>query len=349
MELYCQIPHDIFIELKRAALTRGNLTTLSDKLAKSLASLPFFDSRPLAVAVSGGSDSLCLSILASKLHRGSVTAITVQTYWRENEWEDMKKLSHWLKRWGIKHVILSHISGKPATRSEEAARNQRYQILTQWCETNGVEYVLTGHNMEDQAVTFLMRALRGSGTEGLSCMRKIRRTGNVTVARPLLDCTRKEMQDFLRFHNQEWIDDPSNREMLFERNFLNQFLKDFSQRVGLDCAKNVASAARRIQRGEKVIDRAAAQLEAETVSYGGDSAVIECDLDATQDEVALRLISRVLKKVVGGAPFSLALLEKGLNKVRCEENFTMAGAVFLHGKDNWVVKKERRRTRYSRP
>jgi tRNA(Ile)-lysidine synthase len=82
------------------------------------------------------------------------------------------------------------------------------------------EALVLAHHQDDQAETFLLRALRGSGVEGLRAMRHWRRFGRGWLWRPLLDVPRAALLEYARRHALEWIDDPSNTDVALDRNFL---------------------------------------------------------------------------------------------------------------------------------
>lgn len=315
------------------------MNALENSFIISLRALSIAPNSPLCVAVSGGSDSLCLAVLCSRLHKGKTTAVTVQTYWRESEAEDTEKLSQWLSRWNVHHVVLSHVRGKHAKKSEEEARKQRYQVLSSWCNSAGFLKVLTGHNREDQAVTFLMRAMRGSSLKGLQCMKEVSSLKEIEIVRPLLNSSRKEMQDFLKGLDQEWIDDPANKDKAFERNFLSSFLEKFEGKVGIDASKNLALSTKRLQRADQVVEEQVDKLERE---LAGNPSLGTCTLtrnfDGVKDEVLIRLVGRILNKIASSEPpFSLSMIEKFLGQIRGGKNFTIQGAVFLCRKGDFQI------------
>ena len=101
---------------------------------------------------------------------------------------------------------------------ERAAREARYQAFT---EVTGVgEVVLTGQHRDDQAETLLFRLLRGAGVRGLAAMPAHRPLAGGYLARPLLDVSRAELEAYASDHQLKWIDDPSNADPRFSRNYL---------------------------------------------------------------------------------------------------------------------------------
>ena len=101
---------------------------------------------------------------------------------------------------------------------EAAARRARYHAFAEALGADGV--LVTAHHLDDQAETFLLRALRASGVDGLGAMRGWRRFATGWHWRPLLDRTRAELQAHAHRHGLEWIEDPSNARTDADRNFL---------------------------------------------------------------------------------------------------------------------------------
>lgn len=101
---------------------------------------------------------------------------------------------------------------------EAAARRARHSAL-QACIAPG-DIVAFAHHRDDQAETFLLRALRASGPEGLASMRSRRPFGAGWLWRPLLDVPRAALHAYAQAHRLEWLEDPSNADDEFDRNFL---------------------------------------------------------------------------------------------------------------------------------
>ncbi|MCW8277531.1 tRNA lysidine(34) synthetase TilS [Pseudomonas sp. PCH199] len=101
---------------------------------------------------------------------------------------------------------------------ERAAREARYAALIEVTQVN--EVLLTAQHRDDQAETLLFRLLRGAGVRGLSGMPRQRPLGGGHLLRPLLDVTRAELEAYAAEHQLSWIEDPSNQDRQFSRNFL---------------------------------------------------------------------------------------------------------------------------------
>jgi tRNA(Ile)-lysidine synthase len=112
---------------------------------------------------------------------------------------------------------------------EAAARHARYRAISDALAED--EVLVTAHHRDDQAETFLLRALRASGPDGLAAMRPWRRFARGWHWRPLLGVSREQLLAYARQHHLEWIEDASNASNDFDRNFLrNEVLPLLQQR-----------------------------------------------------------------------------------------------------------------------
>jgi len=197
-----------------------------DEFATLLASLARFETRPfLAVAVSGGPDSLALAILADRWARdrgGRICAVTVDHRLRPESSTEIRLLHGWLTARAIRHEIVAWSGDKPVTGIQEAARAARYQLLAEWCRAHGCLHLLIAHHREDQAETHLIRRRAGSGADGLAGMSAIREFADCRILRPLLGVAKARLLALLRLEQQPFITDPSNRDPTFERSRLRR-------------------------------------------------------------------------------------------------------------------------------
>lgn len=103
---------------------------------------------------------------------------------------------------------------------EQAARRARYEAFSERLKPG--EVLLSAQHRDDQAETLLFRLLRGAGVRGLAAMPASRSLGLGSLVRPLLDCSRGELQAYAQSHGLCWIEDPSNADERFSRNFLRR-------------------------------------------------------------------------------------------------------------------------------
>src|SRR5262249_17013473 len=191
------------------------------EFSASLASLAQFERLPfLAVAVSGGPDSLALAILADRLARergGEICALTVDHGLRPESGSEIHRLRTWLSARGIHHEVLVWAGEKPRTGIQEAARLARYRLLDGWCRDHACLHLLVGHHKHDPIETHLIRRRAHSGPGGLAGMSAIRDLASCRLLRPLLGVARDRLAAFLDIEQQPFITDPSNLDPAFER------------------------------------------------------------------------------------------------------------------------------------
>ncbi|WP_349970286.1 tRNA lysidine(34) synthetase TilS [Pseudomonas caspiana] len=107
---------------------------------------------------------------------------------------------------------------EPGASLEQAARDARYAALSDCLAED--EVLLTGQHQDDQAETLLFRLLRGAGVRGLAGMPASRSLGQGHLVRPLLSISREELEAYTLEHRLRWVEDPSNRDSHYSRNYL---------------------------------------------------------------------------------------------------------------------------------
>jgi tRNA(Ile)-lysidine synthase len=113
---------------------------------------------------------------------------------------------------------VKRVTVKGGASLERAARDARYAAFSSLTQTNDV--LMTGQHRDDQAETLLFRLLRGAGVRGLGGMPQQRPVGQGALVRPLLDVSRAELESYAQAHQLHWIEDPSNQDRQFSRNYL---------------------------------------------------------------------------------------------------------------------------------
>lgn len=204
----------------------------------------------IAVAVSGGADSMALMVLADRWARalgGAAIGITVDHGLRAEAAEEARTVGAWLNARSIEHHVLKwEGSEKIESAVQERARDARYHLMASWCSTHGVDHLLVGHHMEDQAETFLMRLGHESGLDGLAAMAAKRDAFDgfgLSLLRPLLAISKARLCQTLNGLDQPWIEDPSNTNPAFERVRTRSLLRQLGRLEGIS-PEHLAGAAR---------------------------------------------------------------------------------------------------------
>ena len=301
--------------------------------AALIAPLGPFGSRPtIAVATSGGGDSLALCLLAHAWARrrgGVVIALTVDHGLRPASAGEARRVAGWLAAHGIEFHILRWRGAKPRSGIQATAREARYRLLTGWCRGHGVVHLLLGHHLEDQAETVLLRLARQSGADGLAGMAAILERDGVRLLRPLLGTAKARLRAGLTAWGQQWLDDPSNADPTFARTRARNLLEGLEPAALT--APRLAATARRMGEARAVLETATAAFLAHSVMVHPAGL---CWLDgaafaAAPVDVARRALARVLMCTGGTAyPSRTERLERLLTAVR---DGTIGGGRTLQG------------------
>ena len=174
--------------------------------------------------------------------------------------------------------LLSWPGGLGALSNVEAqAREARYEALAQMCEQHGVTDLLLGHHQDDQAETVLLQLLRGSGLPGLSGMstqRGLEKTG-IRVWRPFMDLTRKDLESYAKEYQLEWIEDPSNQDDHFTRNFIRLRIIPVLEKVQPQLRRNLSRSASHMADAQHLLDQLAdIDLNVMTTKVGLDMTAL---------------------------------------------------------------------------
>lgn len=257
------------------------------------------DGEALAVAVSGGPDSLALLLLAHGAFPGRVRAATVDHGLRPESADEALAVAGLCARLEIPHRILAARVERAGEGLQAAARDARYAALARWMAEEGLGLLLTAHHGDDQAETLLMRLNRGSGVAGLA---GVRASGPVPgggaglrLCRPLLGWRRRELEAIVAAAGLEAAQDPSNRDESYDRARLR---RQMGEAPWLDAAALARSAAL-LAEAEAALDWTVGPLfEARTEAGEGAVALRPDGLPA---ELLRRLVLRCLRRVVPGA------------------------------------------------
>lgn len=277
----------------------------STEFAALLDPLGPFESAPrLAVAVSGGADSLTLAWLAhgwARARGGAAVGLTVDHGLRPEATAEAAQVGRWLAAWGMAHHTLRWTGPRPDGDIQAAARTARYGLLAEWCRADGVLHLLLAHHQDDQAETVLLRLGRGSGVDGLSAMAPVGERPEVRLLRPLLTVPRARLAATLRAAGQPWIEDPSNTDPAYARVRLRRLLPELAAE-GLT-TERLAATAGRLRQARAMLEDQAARAAARHVTLH-PTGWAELDLAALHlpEETALRLLGRLLM-LVSGAPY----------------------------------------------
>ncbi|WP_415308725.1 tRNA lysidine(34) synthetase TilS [Candidatus Pelagibacter sp. Uisw_099_02] len=195
----------------------------------------------LAVAVSGGPDSLALAYLAkcySIKNKVTVKFFLVDHKLRTESTKESASVKKILQKIGITCKVLSWKGKKPIRNIQSLAREARYSLLSKECKKNNIKHLLLGHHSNDLFENFLIRVVRGSGLNGLVSFNKSvkYKDENLNILRPLLNLEKNDLINISKVVFKYFIKDPSNINKIYKRTRIRTLLESL-EKEGLDLKK----------------------------------------------------------------------------------------------------------------
>jgi tRNA(Ile)-lysidine synthase len=274
-----------------------------------------------------------------------MVALTVDHGLRPESADEAKWVAGFLGERGIPHHTLPWRAEKPSANIQAAAREARYRLMADWCHANGVACLATAHHQDDQAETLLLRLARGSGVYGLAAMAPVSvpvPDRAVRIVRPFLDVPKAALVEYLAVRGVDWIEDPSNADLRYDRVRIRQLLSD-PPLEGLNAGR-LADTAKRLRRTRDALEFYESQwLEGATEEREPGYMVLRtAALQEAPEEIVLRGLSTLCRAFSGKAYTPRmeklerlkATLEKG------QGGQTLYGATFAPGNGHVVVARE---------
>lgn len=290
--------------------------SLIDRFQADLASLAI--DGPVAVAVSGGPDSLALLLLCRAALGPGVVAATVDHGLRAEAADESRFVAALCKDIGVDHAILAVSVEEKGDGLQAAARLARYDALTRWCESGDINNLFTAHHADDQAETLLMRLGRGAGIGGLAGVRSSRRLSpKLRLARPLLGWRKAELASIVAEAGIVARDDPSNRDNRYDRTAVRALLAE----TALLDSRRLAASAAHLAEAEDALAWATDRAFAVSVTHFSDA--IELDPADYPPEILRRMLVRIFADF-GTTPKGPAL-DRLSERLIAGETATLAG------------------------
>ena len=208
------------------------------------------------IGLSGGADSIALlHLFAEKLDPSmkTIEAVHVNHCLRGDESDrDEAFVRDVCAEFQIPlHVYRADLHGR---RDENAAREARFACFRKCMELTGTDMLVLGHHADDLAETFLMRLLRGAGTEGLACMSPNDTAHGIRIIRPLLLLTRSEIRSALQESGIPWREDSTNQDPSFLRNNIRMNIMPRLEALNPGTAVRIARTSRIISADNEALD-----------------------------------------------------------------------------------------------
>lgn len=238
----------------------------------------------IVVAVSGGADSTALLLALDELMKAGRLRLKLlvahlnhglrgEAGSSDAQWvaELCRQLGHEIR---AEQVSLKDQLSAGRDNLEQAARRARYRFLGEVAAEAGAGVVLTAHTLNDQAETFILRLLRGSGPDGLGCIERVRPLdagGSVLLIRPLLDwAEREQTEEYCRERKVIFRQDEMNEDERFARVRVRKELLPLLQTFNPRAVQALGRTARLLRADASVLNHAAAELLARASGPASD-------------------------------------------------------------------------------
>ncbi len=210
----------------------------------------------ILVGVSGGADSVCLlCVLKEVLQGASLTALHLHHGIRGKEADrDAKFTEELCKKLGVEFVLVKKdipaLAKENGLSEEEMGRTVRYAEFEKCAKERNIKYIAVAHNMEDCAETFIHNLCRGTGLAGLTGIAAV----NGNIIRPLIEVSRKEIEEYLRECGQDYVTDSTNLTDEYTRNKIRNLVLPELKGINERAAEHIAAAGRSLYDIKRYID-----------------------------------------------------------------------------------------------
>lgn len=253
----------------------------------------------IGIAVSGGGDSMAMLHLASAWADTAgveIHVVTVDHGLRAEAALEAQLVAKVAADLGHSHDTLHWKNWDGSGNLQDSARQARYELISEWAAGRGISQVALGHTVDDVAETFVMRLAREAGVDGLAAMKARRLIDGITFVRPILRIERDTLRDFLLRHGHQWVDDPSNDDLKFERVRVRRVMQALDTLgIGRD---TLATVAHNLASAREALAWQTFMMAKNVVHAEGGCIVIDRKIFRTfHDEIARRLLIHALKWV----------------------------------------------------
>ena len=259
--------------------------------------------KTVAVAVSGGADSVALLFLLktlTDLYPIQLICCHVNHGLRDESSEEALFVQSLCETWHIPFHARA-LSLQITSNIEETARKARYAALWDMAKDTGAEMIATGHHQEDQAETVLMHLMYGAGGRGLAGMKEFNRG----IWRPLLQVSKEDLKAMLNEQQVPWREDKTNQSNIFIRNAIRNTVLPQMHSLYPDVTSRMAQTAAILSAQEDMLDNwTAAWLKTNALMQGD---VCWCDKAALLvEDIALQ--RKIVRKLAGYYKLSLGFV-----------------------------------------
>ena len=296
----------------------------------------------LAIAVSGGVDSVCLLCWAAKCGL-NVTALHVNHGLRDAADTETQYVQDLCQKLNVPCHVFYWTADKPLTGLEAAARDARYKFMTDWCHENNIDALMVAHQADDQIETFLMNLSRGSGVSGLSAMQPESYRDGIKIVRPLLGIFRNELIKYCDDNGIKYFSDEMNEDESYTRVKIRKNRHLLSEKMGISDAR-ILLAIENLSRARNALDSNIDTL-VQSVMYDNYALFSDSFLFDLPPDISLKFIG-VLIQTIGGNNYQPRLnsLMFALSKLKSDCKFTLGHCTLRRFKNQILIVPEGAKT-----
>jgi len=298
----------------------------------------------IAVAVSGGVDSVCLLCWLAAVGM-DVTALHVNHGLRPAAGVEAAYVQTLCRRLGVPCRVFEWTGEKPTAGLEAAARTARYKFMTDYCRENGIDALFVAHQADDQIETFLMNLGRGSGLNGLAAMRAVSMRDGIKIVRPLLEIYRAELKKYCDENGIKYFSDEMNGDEKYTRVKIRKNRGMLSQKLGISDDR-ILLAIKNLGRVRDAIDNDIDEHVRVVMKMGyamfSDSFLFDQGID-----IRLKLLGTLIQKI-GGDEYRPRLnsLSRALENLRHDCKFTLGHCTVRRLGDKILIVPEGEKTSF---
>ena len=309
---------------------------------------------PVAVALSGGADSVALLHMMQDAGVQPLSAVHVHHGIRGSEADrDVAFCTALCERLGVAFEVLyadvPRLAAESGLGLESAAREARYALLEEHLRKNGIPLLLTAHHADDQLETLLQNLMRGSGLRGLCGIPACRALGAARIVRPLLQMTKAQILQYCRVHALSFVSDSTNTEACCPRNRLRMEVLPILTELWPSGAISAARCAASLAEDEAYLSGEAARFlrrEGNTPSVAALAALPRPILarvmrallpkppEAVHIDALAGLVERGVMQSAISVPGARVLLKNGRLTVEVEQLPAQSFEIFLREGEN---------------
>ncbi|MDB9761352.1 tRNA lysidine(34) synthetase TilS [Alphaproteobacteria bacterium] len=305
-----------------------------------------FIGKNIAIAISGGADSLALAVVSNKFkhkYNYKLIAFTVDHQLRKESAKEAKQVKYLMNTLEIDHHTLVWAKEKPSTKIQESARIARYDLLCEACNKYKCDSILLGHHADDQVETFIIRLEANSGLDGLSCMQEKTKLftsyGQLNLIRPLLNLKKQMLIKICNKNNIAWIEDPSNLNIKYSRAKIRKLL------INSDLFDSFNKSINLFGKLKLSIDRIIYNNIKDSIKFN-EIGICEISLENFKKlpNIFQKKLLNNLIRIIGGKkyPRKNSIINGALEKITSldNKNTTIGGAYIIINKDSIFMSRQ---------